>query len=110
MAPAGWQPSVGHPGDEALKTGRARLILASMGHASLSDAQRDPAGLLERVLAGEAVTVLRDGVPVLEPRAPAGAACPDAASSALPLRTVPSRAPQPDAASLIRELRGEERM
>ena len=97
MAPAGWQPSVGHPGDEALKTGRARLILASMGHASLSDAQRDPAGL-------------RDGVPVPELRAPAGAASPDAASLALPLRTVPSRAPQPDAASLIRELRGEERM
>lgn len=76
-----------------------------MGHVSLSDAQRDPAGLLERALAGEAVTVLRDGVPVLELRAPT-----DAASLALRLRVVPARAQEPDAAALIRQLRDEERM
>ena len=47
---------------------RGRATIASMSTISLQDLQRDPAGLLDRVEAGEHLVVSREGRPVAELR------------------------------------------
>jgi prevent-host-death family protein len=47
---------------------RGRAMMASMSRVSLQDLQRDPAGLLDRVEAGERLIVSREGRPVAELR------------------------------------------